>query len=147
MKRTYLAYGSNMNLEQMATRCPTAKYIGPALLKGWKLLFRGTEGNAVATIEPDKDGEVPAVLWELYPEDEAALDRYEGYPYLYRKETVEAIHQGKPARAMVYVMNPGRKLGKPGAWYNRVIRQGYEAAGFDIFLLDRAVRESLPDKE
>jgi len=111
MKQIYLAYGSNMNLEQMAKRCPTAKLLGPAVLKGWKLIFRGTDGGAVATIEPKEGGEVPTVLWELEPEDEAALDRYEGFPHLYRKETVEVFFKGKQVRAMVYIMNPGRELG------------------------------------
>lgn len=142
MKRIYLAYGSNMNLEQMALRCPTAKLLGPAVLKGWRLAFRGRDGSAVATIEPDEGGEVPVVLWELYPEDEDALDRYEGYPYLYRKEMVEVIFAGRPLEAFAYIMNPGRKTGRPGARYYKVIKQGYEAAGFDISLLDRAAAET-----
>lgn len=143
MKRIYLAYGSNMNLAQMAKRCPAAKLIGPATLKGWKLAFRGMDGGAVATIEPELGSEVPAVLWELEPEDEAALDRYEGYPYLYRKEMVEVVFEEKPVEAFVYIMNPGRGLGRPGDRYYTVIKQGYKAAGFDISRLDRAVWESV----
>lgn len=143
MKRIYLAYGSNMNLEQMAKRCPTAKLLGPAVLKGWRLLFRGTDGNAVATIEAGQDSEVPAVLWELEPEDEAALDRYEGFPHLYRKEMVEVFFKGRQVRAMVYIMNPGRELGRPNDRYYNIIRGGYEAAGFNIALLDRALEESI----
>jgi len=37
----YLAYGSNLNLEQMAYRCPTAKPVGVTTLKNYQLLFRG----------------------------------------------------------------------------------------------------------
>ena len=29
----YIAYGSNLNLRQMARRCPTAKVVGTALLR------------------------------------------------------------------------------------------------------------------
>jgi len=147
MRRIYLAYGSNMNLVQMAKRCPTAKLIGPAVLKGWKLLFRGSEYSAVATIEPGQESEVPAILWELELEDETALDKYEGYPYYYRKETVEALHKGKPVKAFAYIMNPGRGLGRPNSKYLNIIKQGYESAGFDISILDRAVRESSLIKE
>ncbi len=143
MKRIYVAYGSNMNIEQMADRCPTAKLIGPVVLRGWKLLFRGQDGYAVATIEPEQGGEVPAVLWELKPADEAALDRYEGYPYLYRKETVEVVFKGKTVKAFAYIMNPGREPGRPSGRYYSIIKQGYEAAGFDVSLLDRAVKETL----
>jgi hypothetical protein len=37
----YLAYGSNLNLEQMAYRCPNAKALGGTKLNGYRLLFRG----------------------------------------------------------------------------------------------------------
>ena len=40
-QRLYIAYGSNLNLEQMAFRCPTAKVVGKSELKDYELLFRG----------------------------------------------------------------------------------------------------------
>ena len=40
-ERLYFAYGSNINLEQMAVRCPAAQVVGPAVLDGYELLFRG----------------------------------------------------------------------------------------------------------
>jgi hypothetical protein len=36
-KRLYIAYGSNINLEQMANRCPNSKVIGKEMLKGYEL--------------------------------------------------------------------------------------------------------------
>ena len=52
-ERLYFAYGSNINLEQMAVRCPAAQVVGPAVLDGYELLFRGNRrGTGVATIEP-----------------------------------------------------------------------------------------------
>ena len=39
--RLYMAYGSNMNLEQMADRCRTAEVVGKGILKNYELLFRG----------------------------------------------------------------------------------------------------------
>ena len=35
--RLYIAYGSNLNLEQMKRRCPTAEVVGTAELKNWRL--------------------------------------------------------------------------------------------------------------
>ena len=53
MERLYFAYGSNINLEQMADRCPAAEVVGTAVLDGYELLFRGKRsGYGVATIEP-----------------------------------------------------------------------------------------------
>ena len=46
----YIAYGSNLNLEQMARRCPTAKMIGSTTLKNYRLMFRGGSHTAVATV-------------------------------------------------------------------------------------------------
>ena len=43
----YIAYGSNLNLEQMARRCPTAKMIGSTTLKNYRLMFRGGSHTAV----------------------------------------------------------------------------------------------------
>ena len=51
-QRLYIAYGSNLNLEQMAFRCPTAKVVGKSELKDYELLFRGGRRGAVATVEP-----------------------------------------------------------------------------------------------
>ena len=39
-KRYYIAYGSNLSVEQMAHRCPDAKIAGMAALKDWKLAFK-----------------------------------------------------------------------------------------------------------
>ncbi len=142
METIYVAYGSNMNIDQMTMRCPTARLLGTAVLKGWRLRFRGMENNAVATIEPSEGSNVLAVLWELQPKDEAALDRYEGYPIFYRKETVKVEFEGQAVNAMVYIMNPGRQFGKPGSRYYEIIRQGYKEAGFDSNILVKAVMES-----
>ena len=40
-RKKYIAYGSNLNLEQMARRCPTAKVIGAGEIRDHELLFRG----------------------------------------------------------------------------------------------------------
>ncbi len=138
----YLAYGSNLNLKQMACRCPTARVMGSTKLTGYRLLFRGGNGGAVATIERHKGGSVPVLLWRITPYDEEALDRYEGYPHLYRKETVKVRFEGQWLSAMAYIMNEGRPLGTPGRYYYEVIRQGYMDAGFDISVLNKAVRDS-----
>ena len=76
------------------------------------------------------------------PNDEKALDRYEGYPRLYRKETVKVPFIAQWVAAMVYIMNEGRPLGAPGRYYYELIRQGYIDAGFDISVLNKAVRDS-----
>ena len=87
-------------------------------------------------------GSVPVLIWELQPRDEAALDVYEGWPRLYRKETVRVRLDGKPVSVMLYVMNEGYPCGLPGAGYFNTIREGYHCAGFDVRNLYAAVRKS-----
>lgn len=41
-RKKYIAYGSNLNLEQMARRCPTAKVIGAGEIRDHELQERLT---------------------------------------------------------------------------------------------------------
>jgi len=144
----YIAYGSNLNQPQMANRCPTARLAGASEMNGYRLLFRGAHAGAVATVEPHKGGSVPVLVWEITPDDEAALDHYEGFPFLYRKEKVKVKLDGKTVTAMVYIMNvemPAdcyRPLGQPSAYYYTVILEGYKDVGFDIDILRKATTDS-----
>lgn len=90
LRKHYVAYGSNMNLEQMSERCPTAKLVGVGEIPGYRLQF-----NGVATIVPEAGGSVPALIWSIRTTDEDHLDIYEGFPHLYRKEQVTVSMNGK----------------------------------------------------
>ncbi|WMJ87781.1 gamma-glutamylcyclotransferase family protein [Anaerocolumna sp. MB42-C2] len=145
--KLYIAYGSNLNLEQMAYRCPTARAVGVSELKDYTLLFRGAHAGAVATVEPFKGGSVPVLAWEVTPTDEASLDRYEGWPFLYRKEKVQIKLNGKSIKAFVYIMNDGRPLGQPSSYYYTTILEGYKDAGFDVNILRQATKDSVESEE
>ena len=135
-RRLYIAYGSNINLEQMANRCPNSKVVGKEMLKGYELEFRG-----VATIVPNDKSEVPVLIWEIDGRDEHSLDRYEGFPNLYRKELFEIEVDGEKKECMAYLMNKGQ-ISPPTSYYYNVIKQGYEANGMDTSYL-RAALECL----
>ncbi len=137
-ERLYVAYGSNLNLPQMKRRCPKAKIAGVSEIEGHELLFRG-----VATIEPKEGGKVPVGLFRITPEDERALDRYEGWPHLYRKEMLELELNGRPVSAMAYVMNEGRKAALPAGYYYDVIAEGYRTFGFDEKVLEQAMGRTM----
>ena len=107
MKRYYIAYGSNLNIRQMRIRCPHARVIGTAVINDYELLFKGSRTGAYLTIEPKEGGEVPVAVWEVTESDEAALDRYEGYPVFYYKKEMEldirGIRTGKIRRRKCFV--------------------------------------------
>lgn len=144
--RLYIAYGSNLNLMQMERRCPTAEVIGKTALKGWRLRFRGGRLSAVATVEKANGYKVPVLIWKLQPEDEHALDRYEGWPHLYRKEMLRVAVNGKRVYAMIYIMNEhSRPYSAPSKHYFNTIMKGYKTAGFDTAPLTEAA--NIPVKE
>lgn len=139
----YVAYGSNLNLEQMSRRCPTAQVVGATTLHNWKLMFRGGSHSAVATIEREVGGKVPVLVWKIQSQDELSLDHYEGWPYLYRKETLRLTVDGYRIYAMAYIMNErNRPYGTPSDYYLDTIWMGYLSAGFDTRILQNAVTNS-----
>ena len=92
MTKIYLAYGSNLNHQQMAERCPNANYLGNTELKDWRLIFK-----SVATIEKDLGKYVPVGVFQITDECEKALDIYEDYPQLYDKKELDVILDGTQA--------------------------------------------------
>lgn len=139
MSKLYIAYGSNLNIEQMAKRCPTARIYGAGYLNNWQLIFRGSKTGAYATIRRKKGHRVPVVLWTIEKADERRLDTYEGYPTFYYKESIMAtLPQGKK-KAMVYIMDPRRSVGRPSQYYIDVVHEGYIDNDLDTEILDEAI--------
>lgn len=142
--RLYFAYGSNINLGQMACRCPAAEVVGPAVLDSYELLFRGNRsGYGVATVEPLLGSQVPGLLWKLTPECEQSLDIYEGYPRLYEKEdiTVRAA-DGRDLTVMAYIMTGElwRDPAIPSRSYYNGILEGYRQNGLPVPALEAALK-------
>ena len=137
MKRYYIAYGSNLNVPQMRSRCPHATILGTANLKGWDLLFKGSGTGAYLTIEPLEGGPVPVVVWEVTAPDEAALDRYEGFPNFYYKKDIKIQYKGiltgrrRTVTAFAYIMHEERQIGVPSNLYMRTCLEGYDTFYFD----------------
>ena len=119
----YFAYGSNMDVQQMAMRCPDATVLGVAKLGAHKFLIN-THG--VATVVPAKNRVVHGVLWEISERDEASLDRYEGVKAgFYRKARVRVQEvNGKGQEALIYFASDAQ-LGLPRPGYlERVVAAG-----------------------
>ena len=141
-KSLYVAYGSNLNLSQMKYRCPQAKLVGTGEIKDYELQFKGSPFSAFATISPSKGSSVPVGVWEITPQDEWALDRYEGYPTHYFKQTLPVDLGGRSVKAMVYIMDLRREFGMPSTSYYATVARGYSDCGLDRNVLDEAVEKS-----
>ena len=132
MTKIYLAYGSNLNHQQMADRCPNANYLGNTVLKDWRLIFK-----SVATIEKDLGKYVPVGVFQITIECEKALDIYEDYPHLYGKKELDIMLDGIQVTAMTYVMVAKYGIAPPSRKYLNVISEGYKNCGLNSdFLLE-----------
>lgn len=120
-KKFYVAYGSNLHLEQMSYRCPDAQVVGSGVIKNYELVFYG-----VASIEKKTGTDCPVGVWEISEADEKNLDRYEGFPRLYRKEQIKVVmDSGEEITAMVYIMNRSGAQQMPSPGYYQTILTGY----------------------
>jgi gamma-glutamylcyclotransferase len=121
--RLYFAYGSNLSLAQMSSRCPTSTYHSLGILHHYTWVI-GPRGYANVLYTPPsssstsyslsshsrKEGQpdvVYGLLYTLEPEDEALLDRAEGVPKSYTKHDLDVeILTGEKkgmVKALVYV--------------------------------------------
>lgn len=141
--KLYAAYGSNLNIKQMARRCPTARLCATGIIKDYELQFKGRALGAFATIANKVGAEVPVAVWELQYEDEYSLDRYEGYPNHYFKEEIPVLlMDGREVNAMVYIMNLRMGFGLPSTQYYRTVHQGYIDCELDTNVLHKALSDS-----
>jgi gamma-glutamylcyclotransferase (GGCT)/AIG2-like uncharacterized protein YtfP len=107
-----------MNHAQMAVRCPGARFMQPFWLRGWRLAF-----GHHATVLPQRGAVTPGAIWQISPDDLAALDAYEGYPVYYTRRRWRQDH----THFFFYEMTP--ESGTPSAGYIQGILQGYRDCG------------------
>ena len=145
-KKYYIAYGSNLSVEQMADRCPDAKIAGQAVLAGWELLFRAAPPSHRTRRRTRR-------FWcgRSRKGNEGNLDLYEGYPNYYRKEdlNIELLREGaepEMVTAMVYIMENDFGHRAPSRYYYKVLHDGYKAFHFPMHILEGALKECM-DKD
>jgi len=130
----YFAYGSNLNLAQMAYRCPDAEAVGTGIIKDYKLTFKALGASAFATIEPCEGEAVPVAVWQISRRDEMSLDRYEGYPTHYTRERMDVLMDGdeeEVVEGFVYIMNSRAVPRLPSRGYFEAVLSGYRSFGLD----------------
>jgi gamma-glutamylcyclotransferase (GGCT)/AIG2-like uncharacterized protein YtfP len=128
----YFAYGSNMDPNQMASRCPGAVSIGSARLAGYELAFVWDSpgwGGGVATVIPSSGREVWGVLWDLTAGHIEALDRYEGVAiHAYVREHLNVETDDGVVNALIYLATDTREK-PPSRRYVDALIRGAKAHG------------------
>ena len=99
----------------------------------------------MANVEPVEARAVPLVVWEVTEDCVKALDRYEGYPTLYTKKTVNVrMRDGSVCEVMIYVMTKRYEYMPEMPWiscYNG-IREAYKSHKINVKTLKRALTET-----
>lgn len=128
MSILYFAYGSNMDSEQMAHRCPGAETVGVGVLQDYRFVINE---RGYATLRREAGAETPGLLWRLDPAHEEALDRYEGYRGGLYDKCFRAVRRdiGEEAQALVYIDHRNQRLGVPKEGYLERIVAGAELHG------------------
>ena len=144
--KIYGAYGSNINLEQMAYRCPHAEVYKVGYINGYRLTFRS---GGFANIEKSEGDRVPVLLWVITEQCEKTLDHYEGYPSFYIKQNISVeIDNGEDTiEAMFYVMDDKycQKMQTPTEYYYGGIERGYKSNGMPVEELKTAFERCMAE--
>ena len=129
MTRLYFAYGSNLKLERMRDRIPSARARGPARLPGRALTLdkRGSDGSAKANVTPQAGSWVWGALYEIEPTHWPDLDRCEPG---YERVRIEVVTlDGAPREAHTYAAVQLTTDPTPFDWYKRLIVEGAREHG------------------
>ena len=128
----------------MSERCPHSPSRGTGWLEGWRLTFGGEDigwEGALATLVEDPASRVFVRLYDVPPQDERALDRWEGVDIgVYRKLRLRVQTLDGDVLAWLYVVE-GYEGGLPSARYLGLIADAAEAAGApDDYVTDLRTR-------
>lgn len=131
------AYGSNLCIERLRARTPSAMVLDTAMLDGhtlrWHKKSRDGSGKCNAFATGSLEDHVWGVVYELTPRDKAALDVFEGLGEDYFEKLVRVrAASGAAIEAVAYVANPLLldETVRPYRWYKGYVVTGARQHGF-----------------
>ena len=122
----YFAYGSNLDVERMVARVPSARRRGAARLDGHRLAFdkRGADGSGKASLALEAGTSVWGALYAIAPADWPRLDDFEPG---YARTKVTVVSRGRWLTAQTYVAVHRTRRPVPFDWYKRLVLDGARA--------------------
>lgn len=103
----YFAYGSNMLVERLQARAPSAQPVSHAKIDGWRLRFdkKSADGSGKCHIERRPGQCVHGVVFRIHDADLERLDRAEGVGHGYVREQLREVilGDGSKLRAFTYL--------------------------------------------
>ncbi|OXS28665.1 MAG: hypothetical protein BCS36_02175 [Desulfovibrio sp. MES5] len=130
----YFAYGSNMSVARLQERVPGAIPKGLFTLKGHSLKFHKVSNDGSGKCDCQFTGnckdDVFGALFEIQEEDEAKLDRFEGYVHGYDKKTVTVSNcKDESFKAIMYFATKTDPSLQPYSWYMHHVIYGATEIG------------------
>jgi cation transport regulator ChaC len=122
------AYGSNMPKSRIQARCPSARALGVAELRGHELRWhkRSIDGSGKCDIVSvaDNTASVFGVLYEIAASEKSKLDRAEGLGAGYKEVDITVVHSGQPRTVKAYVATDIAPVLQPYVWYRDLVLAG-----------------------
>jgi len=130
----YFAYGSNMSLNRLRARTPSAQSIGVFMLPCHELRFHkvGRDGSAKcdAHCTGDESHVVEGVVFDIQPDEIHALDAVEGVGQGYEKKQVTVFDDvSNQLTVFMYVATHIDPALQPFCWYREHVLIGARQAG------------------
>jgi gamma-glutamylcyclotransferase (GGCT)/AIG2-like uncharacterized protein YtfP len=133
----YLAYGSNLCLNRLRRRVPSAEFVGRARVDGYRLRFhkRGyRDGSGKANVQHTGGAEdrVWGALFRCSAGEKRQLDRVEGLGSGYNERMLEVrLEDGRLDTARAYVADAAAidDALVPFRWYLRYVQAGARERG------------------
>ena len=121
----YFAYGSNLDVDQMRVRCPSARALERAHLTHHRLDFSYYSSRwkgGAADVIPHSDGIVWGVLYAM---DDAALTALDGYEAGYTRVLLEVRDaEHRPRTAVSYTVDQKRSFRPSAVYLDKMLRWG-----------------------
>jgi gamma-glutamylcyclotransferase (GGCT)/AIG2-like uncharacterized protein YtfP len=150
----YFAYGSNMNWDQIRSRCPSAQFVFVARAEGYVLAFTRFSQNrkcGVADIVASAGNSVWGVVFDIPNNEIGQLDKSEGYRSerarelnAYERSQMDVICQEEaksPIAVWTYFVVSRSNLPlKPNGEYKALILDGARHWGLPAAYIERLER-------
>jgi hypothetical protein len=131
----YFAYGSNMCINWLRSRVPSARFYSVGTLNGYLLKFhkqsKDGSGKCNAFFTNEQDDKIMGVIFELDEIEKPALDRAEGLGSGYYEIEVPIITASNVVNARMYVADENAIVDSlaPYTWYKELVINGARSHG------------------
>jgi gamma-glutamylcyclotransferase len=145
--KTFLSfgYGSNMPTLRTRERCPSARAIGVAALRGHELRWHKSSRDGSGKCDIVKSDTIDTVVWgvvfEIPLAEKGALDRAEGLGNGYCEKDLVLFVDDAELQCVAYVATDIDPALRPYDWYKELVLLGAAEHGIDEEYI-RGLRET-----